>query len=228
MALPVVLDEVQKRFRPTNAPNLKVWVAGDLGLSLNDNDLVAPWPDQSGQGNDLVQATGDKKPSYQTNEINGRPVVRSDGTDDVLSALFTLSDPVEYFLVAKQIAHADGDTLIADGDLSNSLLLQMINPTRKVRMYSGSDGGPEGDPGAGFHIYTCLFNGASSELWFDGASQGSADCGTSVLVGVSLFGGNIGFAQIDIAEFCLFSAVLSSFNRNSMHRYLSSRYAISL
>lgn len=51
-----------------------------LGITLGTG--VSQWSDQSGSGNHFLQATAGKQPSYST--FNTRPVVRFDGTDDVL------------------------------------------------------------------------------------------------------------------------------------------------
>lgn len=65
---------------------LKFWVKAD-SLSLNDGDLVATWADQSGNGADLSEATN--KPTYKTAIINSKPVVRFDGSNDVLKTTGT-------------------------------------------------------------------------------------------------------------------------------------------
>ncbi len=61
-------------FLPTDVAGLKLWVKAD-SLALNDGDPVGTWADQSGNGNDLVQATAAKKPTYKANILNGLPVV---------------------------------------------------------------------------------------------------------------------------------------------------------
>ena len=54
-------------------------------LSLSDNDDVSTWTDMSGNGFHATQSTADKKPHFKTNVVNGKPVVRFDGTDDCLA-----------------------------------------------------------------------------------------------------------------------------------------------
>lgn len=54
-----------------------------------DGDPVGTWSDLSGKGNNATQSTAGKKPSYQTNEINGWPVVRFDGSNDYLNNPYT-------------------------------------------------------------------------------------------------------------------------------------------
>ena len=68
---------------PSDIAGLAVWL--DAGtLSLADADPVTTWADQSGNGRDFTQATSAQKPTYKTAIVNGEPVVRFDGTDDVV------------------------------------------------------------------------------------------------------------------------------------------------
>lgn len=61
-----------------------VWYEGD-GISLSNGASVSQWDDLSGNARHLTQATGSLQPTYQTNQLNTKPVIRFDGTDDVLS-----------------------------------------------------------------------------------------------------------------------------------------------
>ena len=74
-------------FSPTDIAGLVLWLAADLGLALSDGDPVVTWPDQSGNGNDVTQPVAAARPTFRTAVINGEPVVRFDGVDDVLRNL---------------------------------------------------------------------------------------------------------------------------------------------
>lgn len=71
-------------FSPTMISGLELWLDADQIEGLNDGDPVANWPDMSGNGFDGTQADGARKPTYETNELNGKPVVRFDGSDDLI------------------------------------------------------------------------------------------------------------------------------------------------
>lgn len=62
-----------------------LWFDASKITGLNDGDAVGTWNDSSGNGYDATQATADNKPIYKTNIINGYPVVRFDGSNDVLT-----------------------------------------------------------------------------------------------------------------------------------------------
>lgn len=61
------------------------WWKADA-LALANNDPVGTWTDSSGNSRNLTQATSAKRPTYKTAIQNGKPVVRFDGTDDVMRA----------------------------------------------------------------------------------------------------------------------------------------------
>ena len=70
---------------PTDITGLRLWLKADAITGKVDTDPIATWPDSSGNGFDIGQATSAKQPLYRTNQLNGLPIVRFDGTDDVLS-----------------------------------------------------------------------------------------------------------------------------------------------
>jgi hypothetical protein len=66
-----------------SAGTLTAWYKAD-SISGSDGDSVSAWADSSGNGNDLSQATSFLQPSLQTNELNGKSVVRFDGSTDII------------------------------------------------------------------------------------------------------------------------------------------------
>jgi hypothetical protein len=83
---------------PTDLEPAAWWKADALGLA--NADPVATWTDSSGNANSLSQATAGKRPTYRTNVINSKPVVRFDGTDDFLSLLGLPVPAAHYTLLA--------------------------------------------------------------------------------------------------------------------------------
>src|SRR5687768_11145672 len=69
---------------PSDIAGLKLWLKADAITGLADGDPVTTWADSSGEGNDFTQGTAGNKPIYKTSILFGLPVVRFDGTDDVL------------------------------------------------------------------------------------------------------------------------------------------------
>lgn len=81
---PATLVSAQKTFKPTQIPGCQLWLPADRITGLNNGDPVTTWKDESGNGRNATQDTAAKKPTYKRGIINGLPVVRFDGVDDVL------------------------------------------------------------------------------------------------------------------------------------------------
>src|SRR3990167_214787 len=81
---------VQPDFKPTDISGLQLWLSADNvdgsnNSTLSDGNAVATWTDLSGNGNHATQATGANQPLFKTGIVNGKPVVRFDGSNDYLS-----------------------------------------------------------------------------------------------------------------------------------------------
>lgn len=81
---------------PSDKTGLKAWYKGDGTVwqdsarttsATADTDPVGAWDDASGNGNHLTQGTSANRPTLQTAELNGKAVVRGDGTNDTLGVL---------------------------------------------------------------------------------------------------------------------------------------------
>jgi hypothetical protein len=72
-------------FSPQSIQNLIAWYAADRISGISNGASVSSWPDLSGNGNNLSQATGANQPTYLVSSINGRPAVSFNGTSSVMS-----------------------------------------------------------------------------------------------------------------------------------------------
>jgi hypothetical protein len=70
-------------FAQVPASGLKLWLRSDLGVHASSG-LVSQWDDQSGSGNNAIQADPGMQPTLVSAELNGLPVLRFDGADDAL------------------------------------------------------------------------------------------------------------------------------------------------
>tara|TARA_Y100000114_G_scaffold117121_1_gene111483 strand:- start:7463 stop:8992 length:1530 start_codon:yes stop_codon:yes gene_type:complete len=76
---------------------MPLWTPDDLGTGIltawykadsikqDDGSAVATWDDSSGNSNTTSQSATARQPSFEKNELHGRPVVRFDGTNDILT-----------------------------------------------------------------------------------------------------------------------------------------------
>ena len=105
-----------KGFQPNTIPNMRLWLDATR-INQANNTAVATWADQSGNGYDATQGTSAARPTYIASGLNGLPVVRFDGTDDVMSIpsststfKFLHSDVSTIFIVAKAGVVTDPNT----------------------------------------------------------------------------------------------------------------------
>ncbi len=76
-------DRIIRHF---GASDIKGWYDAtqpELATIANDAD-VTTWLDKGSDGQSLTQATADNKPHYIHSGLNGHPVLRSDGSDDIM------------------------------------------------------------------------------------------------------------------------------------------------
>ena len=73
------------KWTPSNlSATLSAWFKAD-SLKAADGSSVSAWADSSGNGNNTAQASAARQPTLQTDELNGLPVVRFDGSNDIVS-----------------------------------------------------------------------------------------------------------------------------------------------
>ena len=88
--------------------NLQFWVKADLGVVLNGT-TVSRWIDQSGSGNDAIQADSSRQPIFVNNKLNHNPVLQFDGLDDRLGLTGTRKmNSISLFIVERAEQGATG------------------------------------------------------------------------------------------------------------------------
>ena len=215
---------ILKRTQITNtytAPtsNLSMWLKSDAGITLNGS-YVSSWIDQSTNENIISQETAESQPLYVSNALNGYPVVRFDGINDVMyTSAFTQAQPLTVFIVAKTTK----DTSFFF-DCSSRVVLSIYSPG--YTMYAGNwmmSTLPNPLP---YSILTAIFNSSSSEVFLNGISNAIGDPGATgfnnfILGDASGSGGQLGG---DIAEIMIYDGVLSESIRKQTESYLSNKY----
>lgn len=219
-------------FRPTDLAGLKLWLDANAISGLVDGDPVATWSDLSGNGNHATQATAANRPLFKTNILNGRPVVRFDGTSDsLLASLAQIPQPLTAIVVAR---FTGGSGWLFDGDTDRCSFLYDIAGVLKRALFAGAAVAY----GSSYTLDTwevesMVFNGASSALYANGVADtlAPANPGFSALRDLRIgarIGGADGFFTGDIAELIIINRALSDAERKRLDRYFSRRYGIAL
>ena len=208
-------------------------------MADDDGEVVGAWEDKTANEDDLTQGTSDNKPTLQTNELNGEPVLRFDGSNDNLQGAFTtggaLSQPFTILIVAKLDAGAVNDDnyhILIDSDDSSNRMLAGNQPTDTPdtwRIYAGTNLDSANASDSDWNIWTCLYDGASSQFWHSGVSQASGNAGAHDGDGLTV-GTNYnqsGAWDGDVAEILIYDSDLSDADKNEVGNYLGDRYDIS-
>jgi len=109
-----------------------LWLRADA-LGMNNNDPVATWTDQSGNGRNAV-SIGGAAPVFTTNVFNGKPVVRFNGT----SLLQVNSLPIGPFTIVTVFKTSNSGELLyehSDNSISNDgcFLFTSTNSTISIK-----------------------------------------------------------------------------------------------
>ena len=221
-------------FNPGTIASLRLWLRGD-DLAQSDASPVSAWPDASGSGNDVAQATGMKMPTYYAAQLNGHSYVSFDGIDDTL---FKVS--------AAGFSCITGHTVIAVLNPTSAVAFGMGVVTNyqsnEMRQY-GSGGHPEwmipsglqqvdgtADVSGQWKVWSGTYRVATEilELFINGASQGTqTDAGPLAVGDIYLGSRNDTYHWLGhIAEVLVFDDVLGAGDREGVESHLFAKYGL--
>jgi len=203
----------------------------DAIVGLDDGDAVCTWNDSSGSGN---HGTGIGGPTYHTGIINGRPIVRLDGSNDTFSSPLSSSQDMSIFVVTKGqqyyslVRWQPGSWFVyywAGGILIQTENGYLDGPDTGLVTNQWNIGAVLVDTGPADGVNTYR-NGAVqgtttySSSWgpLPGLYIGSFSAGA---------GGNKEYTKGDIAEVLIYNRALSAPEHNLVGAYLTLKYAIS-
>lgn len=177
-------------------------------LNLSDGAAVTSWTDLSSYGRHLVQATGARQPTFVTGAQNGLPVVRFDGTDDFLQAVFSLPRPYVAFVVARFRTAYSAEAYVLSGAGNTAGELARVSSTG-MNLQSTTAGSTLTTTPESWHVYTAIFGSPSGVLSADAGTPVATTNigGTSplgVTVGASGLGNATSPAAIDVGEIVVF------------------------
>lgn len=225
---------------------------GIATLPANGSALSA-WVDTSGNGRNGIQSVTAQQPLFVTNAINGKPVVRFDGSStagqgdfmNILGGAWANTDlsKLTLFVVSNDnrlVGDVNNKDILSTRDNKGNGWVETYEPysaqQRYVHIGLGSGSNDKVDNTLGtdaFHVLELRRNGLSIELGHDGGLQSTGlleDFKPSTLT-VTQIGNNNNdvnrFFRGDIAEIIAFdNTSLTDAQRASVEQYLLSKYAI--
>jgi hypothetical protein len=219
---------------PASVCGLKLWLKADA-LALSDGTAVSSWTDSSGNGNTATQATGANQPLFKTAIVNAKPVIRFDGTNDVLDITATLVTGPFAVFIARQTNGLPSIPFQLKSSATSYAFLADTEADGVDYWNFRNFGGPKwtAPPVAAWNITDLQWDGggaatANYKVFINGSAQslsahthGGTDNTSSVaLAGVNPYNG-------DIAEIIVYNnAAFSATDRSNVETYLSRKYAI--
>jgi hypothetical protein len=215
------------RADPIGKTGVLAWLDASQLTGLSDGAAVASWTDVSGNAAHAVQATGGNQPTYQTAEVNGRPVIRFDGSDQLVATFAgSQAQPNAVAIVVRHGTSVTGPQYLLDGlDTSNRHGL-FINAIGQLEAFAGASIIGTGPTAGEVVIYTWNVNGASSVLYRNGVSHASGDVGAQALGGLSVGArfNTIEFLDGDVCEVVAYDTALSAGELTAWQTYAAAKW----
>lgn len=219
----------------------------DIGFSGSDFDTasfssfvgagsgyVKTWYDQSGNARDAAQATTSAQPLIVLSALNGKPVLRWDGTDDALTLSVNViaTDPATVISVVKVNTGKYGG--VVTGQTVDGLPKLVINPNSTIEWQVVGAVGKIVVTGAAVTSYALISAKVDSfvgQMWKNGTSQGTTTA-------VSYFGSAsnnwlgtyrtsaANYGAYDEPELIVWNTALSDANRQTAESNINTYYAI--
>jgi hypothetical protein len=236
--------------------SLRLWLSGDSLTGNTNGAALASWPNWGGVTGSAGQATASQKPTYQAAVLNGRSVVRFDGSDDFMDLISTSvvnvlnSSSKTFFLVAKTSSTGSGNRWVfslqeasANGTAGQLFGFGVDYSTNKYQSTYWSSTSNTGwlNPTpytntATFHLITMVV--ASSgivTLRIDGVqhvratnSSTPANAGAHLILGSAYSGGVSEPMASDIAELLIYETSLTGSEVAQVEGQLAERYGLTL
>lgn len=214
---------------PSQVAGLQLWLKADA-LALADGNAVSSWTDSSANTLHAVQATGAKQPTYKTNIVNGKPVVRFDGGDTLFSPAFGAALTVDWATILVCQLTLSGISanqyIISSQDVADHGLLYARSSDKSYAMYNGSPvGGTQTDAWA---VIVAIYNGASSSIRVNATTvSGNAGSDNLPRVGVGSNRDVGDYFTGDIAEVLVYDPAPSAGELAQVRLGLGAKYGIS-
>ena len=217
---------VAGEFDPSTIVGLRWWLdASDAAtFSYVSGTQVHTWSDKSGNGHHAVQVSGgDGTGPERIGTLNGLPTVVWDGACWAIGdeSIPTDTQPNTVFIVARVTT------------LAWSAVLDGGNVVMRRQGFNGTFGFDAGTAAgytldnSEYHIFTAVFNGASSLQRIDGAQVGTTNTGTGVFTKYKL-GADGGDNRLNgaIAEVLICDASLSAGDITDVETYLIDKWGL--
>jgi hypothetical protein len=210
-------------FKPTDIPGCVLWLNSDSGITKDGSDNISLWSDQSGSHNDFSQSNVLNQPLFVSNQLNGHPVLRFNGSSDqLINSSLSLSQPYTIFIVAEH--NPSNSTYLS---CPNNFIIDDLSNT--LGMYASAWVHAFATTPNVFHLICSVFNVGNSKFYYDANPVVLGNPGPGGLANM-----NIGFDLVDysyflngdLANIIIYDSELSAPNIALVQNYLKALYNI--
>lgn len=217
-------------FNADGTPNTTAWAA-HVGAG---SGFIPIWYDQSSGIRNIIQATSGLQPQSVLNVVNGMPVARMDGIDDVMStAVGTSTLRTLYVVMRKRSAPLGVAPLYAAGFNSTSAFAVDSNTTPLSGGFGWRGSGTSTMVALGGDCQNwslgCIVvaSAAAAAAYINNGTASSFDPANSVTTQTNLQVGIAGvFADVDVAAILLYHAAHDDTTRQAIQTILGAKFGI--
>lgn len=234
----VGLQRVQGGFSPAGLSDLALWLdATDEGTITSSSGNVSQWDDKSGNGRNVVQATGSSQPTTGVETINGLNALGFSGPQYLQNAAYPLISDATIIVVANVVlVNNAAESLISFDQAGNDFQLDAASATDFLYRANGPNANynysATNQEGAD-NIYSFDFDitDADSRLRINGGAAVSSAYSNDV-AGTHTFRIATNRAEgnrldVNVSEIIIYDRRLTNSEFDSVGNYLSGKYAIS-
>ncbi|WP_437767167.1 LamG-like jellyroll fold domain-containing protein [Sorangium sp. So ce281] len=201
---------------------------------------VSSWLDLSGRGNSATQGSGSAQPTWVDGAMNGRPVVRFDGTNTFLSAPIGPAAAPRTYIFAFSSTRGTSNRVFDHATTTYPIFGFYFDGSRQLylgsannyKYFSTSPKPSDGVP----HVCALTITGigqndiANAAFYIDGAAitpnTPITTSSPNATVSTMLLGGSTNRFLGDIAEFAIYDRALSNEERARIEVYFMTSYGV--
>jgi hypothetical protein len=219
-------------FDPSTISGLQLWLKADAIVGLADTDPVTTWEDSSSANNDATQGTAALKPTYRTNQINGKAAVSFDDGDHLASALSMATKPFSVFAVANFTNFSVPRTILGQSSAGGLQFRGNTTPRQEILKAETASIGVSTSAlstGTNYRLAATYSNTGVFTFYLNGTADGTGTNDQTFTASTAKVGDNRDGAESMlglIAEILFYDSVLSAGDRGSVNSYLATKYGL--
>jgi len=204
------------------------WYMADRGINDKNGAVVAMY-DMSGNKAHAVQNQGALLPVLHLNGLNGKPVVRFDGVNDVLrlKSGSGVNAPLTMLMVTRRLSATPEQWVVGDssgfGFGYADVASVGVTLNQQVAVSARSDSAMAMAP----ELLGLEVNGQGT-VYVNGVQMLSVPTMPGSYDGIGIGGNNTRYFQGDVAELMVFTSTLGAQDRYRVESYLASKWGLSI